>query len=148
MFPWSLLVRCHALPCTQPETLMPAGMLQPSRTWCFVGEIVHDQLSQMPVLGHRVEVRDASGAIHSIMFYPTGGSFNFLTVRDGWQLLLLVLYLDWVANPPAACVLARHDQACVTCVQLKAGHTIFIRYASRVFFSDLATEAIKVEDLK
>jgi len=34
------------------------------------------------------------------------------------------------------------------CVQLKAGHTIFVRYAARVFFSDLATEAIKVDDLK
>eukprot|EP00967_Tisochrysis_lutea_P116694 scaffold188130_cov18-Tisochrysis_lutea.AAC.1 len=34
------------------------------------------------------------------------------------------------------------------CMQLKAGHTIFVRYASRVFFSDLATEAIKVDDLK
>jgi hypothetical protein len=33
-------------------------------------------------------------------------------------------------------------------MQLKAGHTVFVRYASRVFFSDLATEAIKVEDLK
>jgi len=85
------------------------GMLQPSRTWCFVGEIVHDSLSQMPVLGNRVEVRDASGAIHSIMFYPTSGTFNFSL--------------------------------------LKAGHTIFVRYASRVFFSDLATEAIKVDDL-
>jgi hypothetical protein len=30
---------------------------------------------------------------------------------------------------------------------LKSGHTVFIRYASRVFFSDLATEALKVEDL-
>lgn len=30
---------------------------------------------------------------------------------------------------------------------LKNGHTVFIRYATRVFFSDLATEAIKVEDL-
>lgn len=36
----------------------------------------------------------------------------------------------------------------LTCAQLKAGNTIFVRYASRVFFSDLATEAIKVEDLK
>lgn len=32
-------------------------------------------------------------------------------------------------------------------LQLKAGHTIFVRYASRCYFSDLATEAIKVEDL-
>jgi len=58
-------------------------MLQPSRTWCFVGEIVHDSLSQMPVLGNRVEVRDASGAIHSIMFYPTSGKFDFSLVRVG-----------------------------------------------------------------
>jgi hypothetical protein len=32
--------------------------------------------------------------------------------------------------------------------QLRVGHTVFIRYASRCFFSDLSTEAIKVEDLK
>ena len=30
---------------------------------------------------------------------------------------------------------------------LRNGHTLFVRYASRCFFSDLATEAIKVEDL-
>jgi len=87
----------------------PQGMLQPARTWCFVGEIVHDALSHMPVLGHRVEVRDMSGATHSIMFYPTAGGLDF--------------------------------------GQLKMGNTIFVRYATRCFFSDLATEAIKVEDL-
>lgn len=32
--------------------------------------------------------------------------------------------------------------------QLKVGNTIFVRYATRCYFSDLSTEAIKVEDLK
>ncbi|EFJ41204.1 hypothetical protein VOLCADRAFT_98871 [Volvox carteri f. nagariensis] len=30
---------------------------------------------------------------------------------------------------------------------LRVGHTVFVRYAMRCFFSDLATEAIKVEEL-
>lgn len=87
----------------------PQGMMQPARTWCFVGEIVNDSLSQMAVLGHRVEVRDATGAVKSIMFYPASGWLDFS--------------------------------------QLRVGHTVFVRYATRCFFSDLATEAIKVEDL-
>ncbi len=29
------------------------GMLLPSRTWCFIAEIVTDALSQEAVLGHR-----------------------------------------------------------------------------------------------
>lgn len=32
---------------------LPSGMLMPSRTWCFVAEIVSDALSQEAVLGHR-----------------------------------------------------------------------------------------------
>lgn len=55
-------------------------MLQPARTWCFVGEIVRDTLSNMPVLGHRVEVRDITGAVHSIMFYPTSGRLDYSMV--------------------------------------------------------------------
>lgn len=43
-----------------------------------------DALSQMPVLGHRVEVRDASGAVHSIMFYPVAGSLDFTQVGHSW----------------------------------------------------------------
>ena len=86
------------------------GMILPSRTWCFVAEIVSDALSQESVLGHRVEVRDLAGDIRSILFYPDENAS----------------YFDWQ--------------------QLKAGSTIFIRYAQRCFFSDLATEAIKCED--
>lgn len=74
----------------------------PNRTWTFYGEIVHDSLSQMPMLGHRVEVRDISGAVHSVLFYPTGGLFDF--------------------------------------GELRAGSTLFVRYAQRCFFSDLSTE--------
>lgn len=85
------------------------NMLVPSRTWCFVGEIVSDALAGMAVLGHRVEVRDMAGETHSIMFYPEAGHLDMSLLRTG--------------------------------------HTIFIRYAHRCFFSDLSSEAIKVEDL-
>lgn len=56
----------------------------------------------------RVEVRDLSGEIHSVLFYPEAGTSRF-SFRD-----------------------------------LRAGCTLCIRYAQRCFFSDLATEAIKV----
>jgi hypothetical protein len=85
------------------------GMLMPSRTWCAVGEIVNDALSQMPNFGNRVEVRDMYGDVRSVLFYPEAGSFDFSLLRTG--------------------------------------HTLFIRYAQRCVFSDLMTEAIKVEDL-
>ncbi|GAX78531.1 hypothetical protein CEUSTIGMA_g5971.t1 [Chlamydomonas eustigma] len=88
------------------------GILMPSRTWCFVAEIVSDALSQEAVLGHRVEVRDLSGNIHSILFYPEPSTVGFFQFDE-----------------------------------LQTGCTIFIRYAQRCFFSDLATEAIKVEDM-
>lgn len=81
----------------------------PPRT--FVAEIFNDSLSQLPNLGHRVEVRDMSGQAYSILFYPESGAEGF----------------DFT--------------------QLAAGHTLFIRYAHRCFFSDLATEAIRVDDL-
>ncbi|KAG2489446.1 hypothetical protein HYH03_012082 [Edaphochlamys debaryana] len=90
-------------------TEQPNGMLLPNRTWTFFGEIVSDSLSQLSVLGHRVEVRDVTGSVHSILFFPTSGSLD----------------MD----------------------QLRTGHTVFVRYAMRCFFSDLATEAIKVEEL-
>ena len=56
----------------------------------------------------RVEVRDLSGDVHSVLFYPDSGTgfFDFSELRNG----------------------------CTLC----------IRYAQRCFFSDLATEAIKV----
>ncbi|GIL63911.1 hypothetical protein Vafri_17919 [Volvox africanus] len=85
------------------------GMLLPNRTWTFFGEIVSDSLSHISMLGHRVEVRDVTGSVHSVLFFPTSGNLN---MED-----------------------------------LRVGHTVFIRYAMRCFFSDLATEAIKVEDL-
>lgn len=85
------------------------GLLVPSRTWCFVGEIVSDALSQLPVLGHRVEVRDVFGDTKSVLFYPENGTFDFSLLRTG--------------------------------------NTLFIRYAQRCCFSDLMTEAIKIEDL-
>lgn len=47
-------------------------MLLPARTWAFVGEIVNDSLSQLPVLGHRIDVRDVIGDVRSILFYPGG----------------------------------------------------------------------------
>ncbi|MEW5298096.1 MAG: hypothetical protein WDW36_001254 [Sanguina aurantia] len=87
----------------------PQGGLLPSRTWTFTGEVVCDELSRLPMLGNRVEVRDVSGERHSILFFPTSGTLDF--------------------------------------TQLQSGATLFIRYASRVFFSDLSTEAIRVEDL-
>ena len=36
-----------------------SGLVMPARTWAFVGEIVTDSLSQLAVLGHRVEVSDS-----------------------------------------------------------------------------------------
>jgi hypothetical protein len=69
---------CYITACSFAAA--PAGMLQPARTWCFVGEIVRDTLSNMPVLGHRVEVRDITGAVHSIMFYPTSGRLDYSMV--------------------------------------------------------------------
>mmetsp|Transcript_6367 Transcript_6367/g.14131 ORF Transcript_6367/g.14131 Transcript_6367/m.14131 type:complete len:224 (+) Transcript_6367:65-736(+) len=89
------------------------GLLLPSRTWCFVAEIVGDTLSQQAVLGHRVEVKDMNGEVHSVLFYPE-------------------------PHTPAAAF---------NYSDLQAGSTLFIRYAQRCFFSDLATEAIKVEDM-
>lgn len=44
-------------------TETPQGMLLPSRTWCFIGEIVNDSLSQMPTFGNRAEVRDVYGEV-------------------------------------------------------------------------------------
>lgn len=85
------------------------GMLMPSRTWCAVGEIIDDSLSQMPGFGNRVEVRDMYGDVRSVLFYPESGHFDFRL--------------------------------------LKTGNTLFLRYAQRCVFSDLMTEAIKVEDL-
>jgi hypothetical protein len=38
-----------------------SGLVMPARTWAFVGEIVTDSLSQLAVLGHRVEVNDHDG---------------------------------------------------------------------------------------
>lgn len=87
----------------------PYGSLAPKRTWCFFGEIVNDSLSQLPVLGHRVDVRDLVGDIRAVIFFPVGGDFDFN--------------------------------------KLRMGSTIFVRYAHRCYFSDLATEAIKIEDL-
>lgn len=85
------------------------GLLVPNRTWTFFGEIVNDSLSQMPVLGNRVEVRDVTGDVHSILFFPTAGTLNM--------------------------------------ADLKTGHTVFVRYAHRCYFSDLSTEALKIENL-
>ena len=56
-------------PPTHPQLNSPpprdaSGMLLPNRTWTFFGEIVGDSLSQLSVLGHRVEVRDVTGSVH------------------------------------------------------------------------------------
>lgn len=81
-----------------------------------------------------------TGAVHSIMFYPTAGRLDYSQVG---------------ATASCACITASNGQGPgghVSCpdgsLQLKVGNTVFIRYATRCFFSDLATEAIKVEDLK
>lgn len=61
------------------------GMILPSRTWCFVAEIVSDALSQEAVLGHRVEVRDLAGDIRSILFYPdeSASYFDWRQLKTG-----------------------------------------------------------------
>lgn len=66
------------------------GMILPSRTWCFIAEIVSDALSQESVLGHRVEVRDLAGDIRSILFYPDQQApyFDWRQLRTGSTILV------------------------------------------------------------
>ncbi len=52
----------------------------------------------------------------------------------------------WVGGLPAHSTLRLG--ASPRAPQLVVGNTVFVRYAARCYFSDLATEAIKVEDLK
>eukprot|EP00798_Chlamydomonas_sp_ICE-L_P020607 gene20607-27407_t len=105
------------------------GLVMPARTWAYVGEIVNADLSQLAVLGHRVEVRDVSGDVHSVLFYPVAGKEDLLDnleLQVGSTIFILPDLLDYS--------------------ELQVGSTIFIRYAQRCYFSDLSTEALKVED--
>ena len=60
------------------------GSYEYACTWCFVAEIVEDELSQMPFLRNRVHVRDRKGQDNiPIFFYPEGGTFDFQMLKRG-----------------------------------------------------------------
>ena len=58
----------------------------PNRTWTFFGEIVNDSLAQMPVLGHRVDVRDVTGSVHRCVLHGSVGVAARMTLRTStWE---------------------------------------------------------------
>ena len=97
------------------------GMMVPIRSWCFFAEIVDDSLAGAPEFFHRVEVRDASGHCASVLF----GDGAAAGAAGG-------------NGSPAAGGFDFSD--------LVAGRTLFVRYATKFYFSDLTTQVLRVED--
>ena len=66
------------------------GCYECAYTWCFVAEIVNDELSQIPFLRNRVNVRDRNGQDNiNISFYPESGTFNFRTLKRGHTICVI-----------------------------------------------------------
>jgi hypothetical protein len=94
------------------------GMMVPIRSWCFFAEIVDDSLSGCAEFFHRVEVRDATGQSCSVLF------------GDG----------------AAAGASGSGGGGGFDFASLVAGRTLFVRYATKFYFSDLTTQVLRVED--
>jgi hypothetical protein len=132
------------------------GMMVPIRSWCFFAEIVDDSLSGAPEFFHRVEVRDAQGQGASVLFGDGavaspgnganggggggdgrggggygGGGGGGAGERGG---------------PGGGGARGGGGGRGFEFSDLAAGRTLFVRYASRFFFSDLTTQVLRVED--
>ena len=60
-------------------------------TWCFLGEITNDELSQVPFLRNRVFVRDRRGEDDiPISFYPERGFFDFKLLKKGHTVCVML----------------------------------------------------------
>lgn len=97
------------------------GMMVPIRSWCFFAEIVDDSLAGAPEFFHRVEVRDATGCGASVLF-GDGAAGNNGGGRGG------------------------SGSSSFDFSDLVAGRTLFVRYATKFYFSDLTTQVLRVED--
>jgi hypothetical protein len=97
------------------------GMMVPIRSWCFFAEIVDDSLSHAPEFFHRVEVRDATGCGASVLFGDGAAAGASGGGGDG----------------------SGHG---FDFGDLVAGRTLFVRYATKFYFSDLTTQVLRVED--
>ena len=69
---------------------MPGNFTQ-ACTWCFLGEITCDELSQRRVFLNRVLVRDRKGQDNiPICFYPKQGLFDFRTLKKGHTICVML----------------------------------------------------------
>ena len=67
-----------------------SGLYEPIRTWCFMGEISHDELSQHAFLKNRVYVSDRNRSREiPIFFYPEDGFFDFTQLKNGRTICIL-----------------------------------------------------------
>jgi len=112
-------------------------------SWCFFAEIVDDSLAGAPEFFHRVEVRDATGQGASVLFgdNAAGGGGNGNGSGGG----------GGRAGREARGEGGEEDAEGIGSRpfgfgDLAAGRVLFVRYASRFFFSDLTTQVLRVED--
>ena len=60
------------------------------RHWCFLGEIINDDLAKYPFWRNKVWVRDLEGYDQiNVSFYPEAGHFNFNSLVKGHTLCVL-----------------------------------------------------------
>jgi hypothetical protein len=70
------------------------GVYMKGKTWCFLGEIYNDELSQHPFLRNRVYLTDRDGfSPVPVFFYPESGYFDYSQLRNGRT--LAVLYAEY-----------------------------------------------------
>ena len=68
-----------------------SGVYTQACTWCFLGEVTNDEVSQIPFLRNRVLVRDRRGQENiPISFYPEDGVFDFKTLKKGHTICVML----------------------------------------------------------
>lgn len=68
----------------------PSDVYVHSHPWCFLGEVVNDDLAQISALRNRVIVKDRTGKEDiPVAFYPESGLFDFTTLRKGCTLCVM-----------------------------------------------------------
>lgn len=108
------------------------GMMVPIRSWCFFAEILDDSLAGAPEFFHRVEVRDAAGCGASVLFGDGAAAGASGGGNGGGG--------DGSMSEPGG------RGTGFDFSDLVAGRTIFVRYATKFYFSDLTTQVLRVED--
>ena len=67
------------------------GLWARACTWCFLGEITHDETSQVSFWRNRIFVKDRHGKGNiPIAFYPERGSFDYKTLRKGHTICIML----------------------------------------------------------